>query len=143
MVKAKRPFVVYVLLLLLLVQALSALAGGIPMIVDPSGAMFGFPADMLENSPFDNYLVPGLILTFVLGVFPLAVVFGLWRRKAWAWGGSAAVGVALVIWIVVQVLMTGLNVGYSPLQAVYGLLGFVLIVLTLLPSVRRYCGKRS
>ncbi|MGD8717387.1 MAG: hypothetical protein PVH29_01065 [Candidatus Zixiibacteriota bacterium] len=141
MAKAKRPFVVYVLLLLLLVQALSALAGGIPMVADPSGAMLGFPADMLDDSPFDSYLVPGLILTFVLGVFPLAVMFGLWRRSYWARFGSLVVGVALVIWIGVQILTIGYQAD-TPLQIIYGSLGFVLLVLALLPAVRRYCGGR-
>lgn len=133
-----RPFGVYILLLLLLIQALSALAGGIPMVVDPSGGMVGFPAGMLDNSPFDNYLIPGLVLTLVLGLFPLAVVFGLWRRSSWAWFGSLLVGVALIIWIGVQVLMIGYHPD-PPLQPIYGLLGLLLLVLALLPSVRRYC----
>jgi FtsH-binding integral membrane protein len=95
------------------------------------------PVSLLHGSPFTDYLVPGLILVVVLGVFPLIVVYGLWSRHTWSWHAALMVGLALVVWIVVQILI----IGYSsrpPLQLIYGLLGIVILALALLPPTRRY-----
>ena len=50
------------------------------------------PLSMLEGSPFKDYLIPGLILLVVLGLFPLVVLYGLVRRRRWGWWLSIAVG---------------------------------------------------
>jgi uncharacterized membrane protein (DUF2068 family) len=74
--------------------------------------------------------------TAPLGVVPLVVAWGLWRRRAWAWHGAWVVGVALATWIAVEVA----TIGYQPdppLQAAYGFLSLVILGLAPLPSVRR------
>jgi YD repeat-containing protein len=81
------------------------------------------PLSMLTGSPFPNYLIPGLILCIVLGLgafFVLACLLALpnwgWAQRLnpvkdqhWTWSASAAFGLALMIWITVQVLMVGLG----------------------------------
>ena len=91
---------------------------------------------MLEGSPFDSYLIPGLVLLLVLGVTPLAAAIGLRRRRTWAWWPAGVVGCGLVIWIAVE--MTIITFGW--LQPAYAGLGLAIIVACLPPSVRRYGG---
>ena len=81
-------------------------------------------------------VVPGLILFTVLGIGPLIVPGGLWRRQPWAWYGTVAVGSALLIWIAVEIWMIGYH-PEPPLQLIYGTLGLVLLILTFRDSVRR------
>jgi hypothetical protein len=88
------------------------------------------PISMLAGSPFDDFLLPGLILLLVLGIVPLCVSWGLWRPRPWAWHGSVFVGASLVVWIAVQVAMVGYR-GDPPLQAIYGGLGVAILALCL------------
>ena len=105
------------------------------MIGDPSGRAVGLPLDWLDGTPFDDYFIPGLILFTVLGLFPLAVAWALWRRHRWARGGSLLVGLALVVWILVEILMVGYQ-PEPPLQAIYGFLGLLILGLAATRSVR-------
>jgi hypothetical protein len=65
---------------LLVFQGLSGLCGG--------GALLHLPLDLLEGSPFTELRILGLILLTVLGVGPLVMAAGLWRRRAWIWHGA-------------------------------------------------------
>jgi hypothetical protein len=124
----------WLLMACLLFLGIGAIGGGGQFLLDPTGGIIGMPVDVLAGSPFTDFLLPGLILFTVLGLFPLVVLYGLYTRRSWAWPAVIMVGIALIIWIVVQ----GLIVGFGHwLQWLYLCLGFVLILLALLPSVRR------
>jgi hypothetical protein len=133
-----RPLGVTMLFVLIAFQGLSGILGGAFLVLDPSGDLLQMPVSMLANSPFRDFFIPGLILLIVLGISPLAVLYGLWKKDHWAWFGSLLVGIALMIWIGVQIHMIGY---YSkvPIQLVYGLIGFFIVIFTLLISVRKYC----
>ena len=138
--KRTRPLSVYLLMGTILLQGLSGVVGGIGLVSDPTGSNVQIPVSWLEGSPFNNYLIPGLILLSVLGVFPLIVLYGLWARLSWSWTAAMLVGMALVIWILVEILIIGYH-PKPPLQLIYGLLGIGILVLVLLPSLRRYYSK--
>jgi hypothetical protein len=99
-----------------LLQGLSGIGGGVALVADPSGAALGLPVTLLAESPFRDYFFPGLILLVLLGIAPLIVAWGLWRRRGWSWYGSVHVGTALLVWITVQIFMIGYS-GDPPLQA--------------------------
>lgn len=132
----RRPPAVWALLALLLLQGLGGLGGGISLVLGPKGEIMHMPVSYLEGSPFSDYLVPGLILMLVLGVFPLVALIGLWLRRLWAWYASFAVGCGLMIWILVEVTI----IPYDLLQVIFGVVGALIAVVTLLAPVRRYCG---
>ncbi len=109
--KQSRPISVSLLIVVVTFQALGGLYGGIALVLDPSGNLLGLPISVLDNTPFSNFLVPALILLFVLGIFPLVITFALWRKpkwlavgwlersfgEHWAWLGAGMVGVGLAI----------------------------------------------
>lgn len=136
-----RSVSVYLLMAALLFQGLSGVAGGIGLVGDPSGQSIGIPLSWLAGSPFDTYFIPGLILLTVLGLFPLVVLYGLWTRRYWGWIGALLVGLALLVWIAVEVLIIGYQ-PQPPLQLIYGSLGVVIVILALLPGVRGYYATR-
>ena len=53
----KRPASVWALMVLLAIQAIGATAGGIGLVQDPINNI-GMSLDLLEGSPFDDYLIP-------------------------------------------------------------------------------------
>jgi len=134
---------VYALLALLLLLSVGALFGGGALVADPSGELLEMPVELLAGSPFRDYLLPGLVLFLLFGVAPLVVTFGLWRSPAWSWSarwhvnlawlGAVAIGVALIIWILVQ--MAFLRFFLQPILLVQGI---AIIVISLLPAVRRH-----
>jgi hypothetical protein len=155
-VKQARPSSVYLLITLLVFLGLNGLAGGVGLMSDPSGQAIGFPQWWLDNTPFNTYLIPGIILFTVLGVFLIVVGFllffkpdwsvvrGLEHRthKHWSWLASMTVGIATVIWIVVQFLMLGarhpIQIG---LEIIIITLGVLILSVSLFPSVRRHYAR--
>ncbi len=135
--KTTRPFSMYVLIVLMLFQGLSGIAGGIGLIGDPTGESIQIPIEWLEDSPFNNYTIPGWILLMVLGIFPVLVFVLLLRKIQWAWHASLFIGIALMIWIIVEVLIIGYQPN-PPLQLIYGLGGVLIVIFALLPSVKKY-----
>lgn len=132
---ARRPLALDLLVVAMVFQGFSGVAGGFGLTFDPSGASLGIPRMWLEGSPFSSYLIPGLVLLIVLGAGPLIVGWGLWRRRPWAKTAAPLVGAALVVWIAVEIAVIGYH-SSPPLQAIYGPLGVVMLVLGLLRSVR-------
>jgi hypothetical protein len=128
---------VYVLLSLLFFQGLSGVWGGINLVLDPTGNTLQIPLEWLEGSPFSNYLLPGFILLLVLGLYPLGVSYGLWRRSNGSWFAAVSVGGALIIWIAVEILIIGYH-PRPPLQSIYGSVGLAILALAMVPSVRQF-----
>jgi hypothetical protein len=132
-----RPKMVSVLIMALAFQGLSGVAGGFGLIFDPSGALIGLPAEWLAGSPFDDYAIPGLVLLTLLGLAPLAVAHGVWRRRRWSWVGSLLVAAALLVWLAVEIAVIGYHT-QPPLQLIYGVVGMLILGATLMRSVRAH-----
>jgi hypothetical protein len=131
---SRRPVGVWILLVLLVIQGLGGLGGGVALSVRPDGSIMGMPVSYLDGSPFPDYLVPGLILLLVLGVLPLAAAAGVWLGRRWGWYAAFTVGCGLMIWILVEITI----IPYTWLQPVFGVVGVSIFVTALLRSVRRF-----
>ena len=121
---------------------------GVLMLADPNGAPMGMPVSDLERTPFDSYVIPGLVLLLLWGCGSLVTAFGLWRRpqwpllirltawsgQHWAWAASIALGLALLVWLTVQVFTLP---AVAVIQYILYALAALLIALPLLPSMRR------
>ncbi|HEY5373279.1 MAG TPA: hypothetical protein VIK01_06310 [Polyangiaceae bacterium] len=118
-----------------------AIGGGLALMAGPNGEILPLPVAALSGSPFANYFVPGAILFTIIGLGPLGAAVLAWRRHPVAPLLAFAVGVALLIWLVVEIEL----VGYSsdpPLQALYLGLGATItfvgvgwIVMSSCPSL--------
>ena len=112
--------------LLLLFNGTGALFGGWSLITDPTGDDIQLPIAYLEHSPFRNFLIPGIILFSLIGVFSLvAMVWTVlrWRNYEWL---IMAQGILLVGWIIVQMILLW---HFYYLQFVFGGIGFALLVI--------------
>jgi hypothetical protein len=130
-----RPLALWVLMVAVGVLGISGLVGGGQFILAPSGDLIGLSPTLLLGSPFESYLLPGVILFVVLGVYPLVVCYGLYRGIRWAWSATILVGGALVTWVLVE----GAIIGFGKrLQYPHLVQGMGIVVLALTPSVRAY-----
>ncbi len=138
----------YLLFFLLLFQGVGAMGGGLTLVLSPSGEWMGMPASYLVHTPFNSFLIPGLILCFLLGILPLSLVYALVRRPGWRWANALNVfsdkhwawtytlytGIMVILWIDVQVFF----IGYVHLlQTIIAFVGVFITVLALTPPVQR------
>jgi hypothetical protein len=143
-----RSIAVWLLITLQFLLGLGAFVSGGMLVAAPDGALMHMPLSILQYSPFANFLIPGIILALLLGLYPMAVAYCLWRNPAWrwpdglnpfkqmhwSWAASLSTGVILLVWITVQVLFLR-SVAF--LHALYFGWGWALIILTLTPGVRK------
>lgn len=148
----KKPFACILLIILQISLGTGAVVGGLGLSIDPSGELIQMPTEFLETSPFSNFFIPGLVLFFTLGIFPLVVSIGLIRKKPWtladklnlfsekhwSWAYSLYTGFVLVCWITLQVYFIQ-RVGL--VHVVYIFWGLLILAITLLPPVQKYYAK--
>ncbi|AUV84392.1 hypothetical protein C2R22_22890 (plasmid) [Salinigranum rubrum] len=127
------PVAVWVLMALVGVLGISGVAGGGQFVLAPSGDIIGLSTTLLRGSPFESFLLPGIILFTVLGVYPLVVLYGLYRGSRWAWPAALSVGAALIVWVLVEGAIIGFGKRFQYPHLVQGI---AIVVLALLPSVR-------
>jgi hypothetical protein len=87
---------------LLVLLAVMALAGGAALVSKPDGSVMQMPVRLLSGSPFPDYFVPGLILGGLFGLCSLAVALFCLRRWRIAPFLAFAIGAGQMIWIVVE-----------------------------------------
>lgn len=119
-----RSYVKYIALLLLLLNATGAFAGGIPMIVHPDGSASGLPLHYLQYSPFEDYLVPGIVLVLFNGVLSVIVFLALAFNVHFHSRLVILQGAVLTGWIVLQVMMLR-DINF--LHISFALIGIVLM----------------
>jgi hypothetical protein len=124
MMKSKR--LANVLGALQLFIGLGAVAGGLGLALEPSGANLGIPLELLEGSPFASYLVPGIVLFAVNGLGNLVGAAASFTRRRYAGEIAMALGAFLVAWIMAQVYWFA---GVHWLHALYFGLGLLECVL--------------
>ena len=143
-----------VLIALLAFLGVGAIFGGAVLIISPSGKLIGLPVVILNLSPFYNFLIPGIILFLVLGIFPMLLIMALLKKPTsklaerfnfftdmhWAWTYTIYIAIILIFWI--QIEMVWLN-ATSWLHTFYMLLAVVIIFVALLPQVRNLYKKEN
>ena len=79
-----------------------AVAGGLGLALDPSGESLGIPLELLEETPFTTFLIPGIVLFAVNGLGSLTGAIASFARHRYAGEMAMALGAFLVAWIAVQ-----------------------------------------
>lgn len=133
----KKTFTIYLLIIIVALEGISGLLGGLSLIIDPSGKLIGLPVGWLGGSFFPDYLIPGIILFAILGVFPLVALAGLINGTRRALIYARLVGYALVIWIGVEILIVGYKPD-PPLQLICGIEGIIILFLGYSSRVTNY-----
>jgi len=108
------------LAILQLIIGAAAVAAGTSLLANPSGAALGMTVALLASSPFETFLVPGIVLFVVNGLGQLTSATLVLRRRPGAERLSCLMGVALCGWIGFQWLWLGEPSWIQPLVFVIG-----------------------
>lgn len=124
----ERPWYAWLAVALELFTALGAIPVGVMFLVKPDGSLVGMQPGWIEGTVFGSYLVPGLYLLLGNG-FGMLLAAGLTiRRHAFAPWLTAALGVGMIIWIVVEVVVLPLTMILTWVFLAIGFaLGFVAL----------------
>ena len=114
-----------------------AIGGGLALMAGPNGEILPLPVAALSGSSFANYFVPGAILFTIIGLGPLSAAILAWRRHAVAPLLAFTVGVALLVWLIVEIQIVGYS-SHPPLQALYLGLGAAITWLGVVWCVISY-----
>ncbi len=144
-----KPQVVNQLMFLLAFLGIGAIGGGAILMISPSGILMGIPLSILKDSPFHNFLIPGIILFTVLGVAPCMLIYLLLKKPDskffdrmnvfydmhWSWSFCIYVAFALIIWIQAEMMYLQ---SVSWLHTFYILYAILILIVALLPKVRNF-----
>ena len=120
-----KTIVKVIAILLLFVNGIGAVYGGFQLITDPSGSKLQMPLSFLEHSPFDDYLIPGIILFIVNGIFSFVAITTIFlETQKYPWF-IILQGILLSGWIIIQLLFV--RMFYAPLHATFLVIGVCLV----------------
>jgi hypothetical protein len=137
----------HILIILLGFLSIAAFYGSVGFMIKPDGSLFNMNTEMLKDTFFNNYFIPGMILLSFFGLFPILIIISLIKKPNiklferfnlihdyhFSWTFSVYIGFALIIWINIQTLI--LN-SVEIIHTVYSSFGILIICIALLPSVR-------
>jgi hypothetical protein len=144
----KRPFMLWLLIIVLISLSLGGFSGGIPMLADPQQGGYLQFGELLTQLPVSNFILPGLFLTLFMGIIPLILVYGLiakpswlwldkyfkWNKHHWAWIATIFLVIGLALWLFVEYLL----VGWWPITTVTAVQGALILFIALFPGLRKY-----
>lgn len=116
----------YLMGTLLLLIAIGAISAGIGFILKPDGSNLSMSVNLLKDSPFEDFLIPGILLLIINGLGSLLGSFLSFKRHSFASTVTVVLGFAMVVWIVAQVYWIGLK---SFLQPTFFVVGVIEIIL--------------
>lgn len=133
--------------ILLAFLGVGALGGGGVLIVSPGGELMHMPLSLLKHSPFDSFLIPGLILFSLLGLGSCLIAYALLKKTPspfaermncfsdmhWSWTYCLYCAFVLIFWIQIQQMF--LQAAHW-LHSFYLFFAVLLIFCALLPQVR-------
>lgn len=103
-----------------------AVFGGLAAITNPKGPL-GIPIETLKNSPFSDFLIPGIILFTLIGLGNIFSALMFHFESKFQGYISSIFSWALVIWIFVQCIM--LN-SIEALHIIFFIIGLIEATLS-------------
>jgi len=116
-----------ILFILVSFIGLTATLSGLIMISNPDGGILNLSLSLLEKTPFKNFLVPGILLTVIVGGINMIAVFYNIQRHPKRYNWAMAGGVVITGWIIVQMIMLG---AVHWLHILYLIIGILIILIS-------------
>ncbi len=90
---------------LLLFLGFGGIYGALMLISDPSGGKFEWSLDLLKGTPFNSFLIPGIVLLIANGLLPIYIALITLLKRNYAPTLILFQGVITIIWLSVQLII--------------------------------------
>jgi hypothetical protein len=129
MVMKNTKFFIVLFIIIEFFNGLSGLAGGFGLISDPTAASLGMELRWLEGTPFQNFLIPGIVLFVINGIGnTVAAILSIRKTRHFELTGIV-LGVVMMTWIISQVSFIGYKNFLQPLYFSSGLIQALLGII--------------
>lgn len=105
-----------------------AFISGIAMLLNTDGSLLGLTTEVLENTPFQSYLIPGLMLLAINGICNIIAAAFSFTDYPYAGCLGLMLGIILLVWMGIQVYVLGFNHIFQPLFIGIGIAEVLLSV---------------
>ena len=85
--------------------AVTSTLSGLLMISNPDGGVLNLPRSLLDGTPFNDFLIPGILLTGAVGFVNLLAVFYNLQRHPNRYNWAIAGGMMISGWIITQMIL--------------------------------------
>ena len=119
-------YIKFTLMLLLFINGTGAIFGGFSLMQHPDGSGLGMTTDLLKQSPFADFFIPGLVLFIANGIWSLTALILIFLNKPAARFAAYSQGIILLGWIVMQVIFIR-ELHYF--QLVFLAIGFAMVIM--------------
>lgn len=119
-----RPFLMTMLIFIFL----SSFFAGIWMMIDHTGIRSGIERSLLESTPFQDFFIPGILMTLFISLPSLLAALYLISGKPQAARHGIWAGSLLCIWIIAQLILVP---GYTGLSVLYLITGILILLISL------------
>jgi len=116
--------------ILLFFNGISATIPGLILVFDPGGESMKMPLDWLEYSPFENFLIPGILLFLFIGVLSLISAILTIKKSKGFQLFIIANGLIMFGWLTIEIII--IKAFYAPLHVPYYFTGISLLILGLI-----------
>jgi hypothetical protein len=103
----KRKAFSYGMAVFLLLVGFASISQGFILIIQPDGGGSGLPLELLADTPFKDFLIPGIALLTFNGFGSLIGAFLVYKNHQLAGKMTTLLGIAMIIWISTQVYWIG------------------------------------
>jgi hypothetical protein len=143
--KLRRPPGVKALIPIQLLLSIISIPSGALLLYLPNGEAVGAQTILpylTQHLPLlRDFTAVGIFLIVVYGLLPIALAFGLWTRKRWAWTLTLLLGVTEILWISAEVIMF-YNLGFFFFYPIISGMGVLAVALCLVPSVKHFFSRK-
>ena len=116
-------------IILLIFNGVSASFGGFGLFVAPDGSLLHYELEWLQYSPFNDYLIPGILLFTFIGLFSLGVsVLTILNHRTFPFFVTLEACI-LLIWLILEIIMIR---SFHWIFIVYGIISIILIVMAMI-----------
>ncbi|MFC1874867.1 hypothetical protein ACFLY3_01745 [Chloroflexota bacterium] len=105
---------------------LGGLASGLMFIIAPDGSLMGISTEVLIDTPFKDYLIPGILLLTFIGLSHIIAASLSFANNRFSHYLDIAIGFAMAIWIIVQLLMIGYESFLQPLILILAIIEILI-----------------
>lgn len=114
---------------LLFLTGINAIIAGVLFIIDPTGNKMGMSTAYLAQSPFTNFLIPGITLFVVNGLMNVIVAVLSIKKHKYYPILTIIQGLLLAGWIIIQVILVNdINVLHLTMLSI----GIILMIFGLI-----------
>jgi hypothetical protein len=106
--------------------ALTSTLSGLLMIIRPDGSILSLPVSLLGGTPFKDFLVPGILLTSVVGGVNLLAIFHSLKRHKNRYTWAMAGGAIICGWIIAQMILIR---AFHWVHIIYLVIGILIILI--------------